>query len=173
LLVLLAVLTVLVGLTIPRLDSARFRADANVLLVRMTLQEAQRLAVRQKHDVMVSFDIDAGRIRVAEDRDNDGNISAVEPVHWKGLTDGARFVSPARGIAGAPAEPVSGSAIFRLDGMPTVTFYRGGTSNTGLEAYVQVDGRRSPVLRGVTLVQSTGRTEWFKFTGSEWRSGGR
>jgi prepilin-type N-terminal cleavage/methylation domain-containing protein len=173
LLVVLAVLTVLVGLTIPRLDSARFRADANVLLVRITLQEAQRLAVRQRHDVVVSFDLGGGRIRVAEDRDNNGSITAGEPVHWKGLTDGARFVRPIRGIGGASAEPVSGSEISTLDGMPTVTFYPGGSSNSGLEAYVQVDGRRSPALRGVTLAQSSGRTEWFKYTGAGWRSGGR
>jgi hypothetical protein len=41
-----------------------------------------------------------------------------------------------------------------------------------VEVYLKVDGRKMSAVRGVTLIQATGRTEWFKYTASGWKSGG-
>lgn len=172
LLTVLAVLAVLVGLALPRLDSATFRADANVRLVRMLLQQAQRLSLQQQHDVIVSFDLTGGRIRVIEDQNNDHSLTADEPLVWRALTDGGAFVVPATGIGGAVSQPVSGSSLSTLDGMKTLTFHRSGSASSSLEVYLQVSGRKQDAVRGVTLIQSTGRTQWYKYVSSTWKSGG-
>ncbi len=168
-LVVLAILAVLVGLGLPRLDSARFRADANVRLVRMALQQAQTLSAQRQHDVVVSFDLSGGRIRVLDDSDNSRSLTAGEHVAWRALTEGARFAVPAAGINGAVATAVSGSSVATLDGMPTVTFYRNGSLSSGVEVYIQVDGKKENVVRAVELVQSTGKTQSYRYTGAAWK----
>lgn len=172
LLVVLAVLAVMVGLAVPRLDSSRFRADANVRLVRMALQQAQRLSLQQQHDVLVSFDIAGGRIRVAEDTDNNRAVGASDPVVWRALTEGAVFAIPSTGINGTVSSAVVGSNLVTLDGMPTLTFHRSGAASSNLEVYISVPGRGKNAVRGVTLLQATGRTEWKKLIASTWKSGG-
>ena len=173
LLVVLAVLAVLVGLALPRLDNARFRADANVRQVRTALQQAQRLSRKQQHDVIVSFDITGGRIRVIEDNDNSRTHTAGEHVAWRGLTDGARFVVPVAGISGPVAAAVSGTNMANMDGMPTVTFHGGGSATSNIEVYLQVDGKKKAnAVRGVTLEQSSGRTQWYSYIGALWKIGG-
>ena len=168
-LIILAVLAVLVGLALPRLDTAAFRADANARLVRTTLQQAQKRALDQKHGVIVSFDIPGGRVRVADDADNNRVLSEGEPVVWRTLTDAAHFYTPSPGINGPVSDAVTGGALEMLYGMPTVTFYRDGIPSSALEVYLLVKGGRGDAARGITLVQSTGRPEWFKRVGSQWR----
>jgi prepilin-type N-terminal cleavage/methylation domain-containing protein len=170
-LVVLAVLAVVVGLTLPKLDSARFRADANVRQVRVALQEAQRLSQERQHDVIVSFDIAGGRIRLLEDTDNNHSVTAGEPVAWRGLTGGGHFTVPAAGISGSVTSPVAGNSVATLDGMPTITFHRSGSASSSVEVYLQVDGGNGKAVRAVTVAQSTGRTQWFTHTGEAWKTG--
>jgi prepilin-type N-terminal cleavage/methylation domain-containing protein len=172
LLIVLAVLAVLVGLALPRLDSASFRADANVRLVRMSLQQAQRLALQQQHDVLVSFDVAGGRIRVAEDTDNNKAVGGGEPVTWRALAEGAKFTTPSAGVYGAVATPVVGSALSTIDGMPSIVMHRSGSASSNLEVYLMVTGKKADAVRGVTLIQATGRTDWFKRIGAAWKAGG-
>lgn len=171
-LVVLAILAVVVGLALPRLDSARFRADANVRLVRMALEEAQKLSTQQKHDVIVSFDITGGRIRVLEDRDSSRSLTVGEPVAWRGLTEGARFAVPPTGINGPVATAVGSDSVATLDAMPTVVFHRNGTASSNIEIYIQVEGKRANTVRAVTLEGLTGRTHAYKYSSSAWKSGG-
>jgi prepilin-type N-terminal cleavage/methylation domain-containing protein len=171
-LVVLAILAVIVGLALPRLDTAGFRADANVRHVRTTLQRAHRLAQQQQHDVIVSFDTVAGRIRTVEDSNSSGRADLGEHVVWRGLTDGARFVVPPAGISGAVSSAVAGKSISALDGMPTVTFHRDGSGSSNLEIYIQVRGSRSDAVRGVTLARSSPTTHWHRLVGGAWKAGG-
>ena len=172
-LVILAVLSVLVGLAIPRLDSAAFRADANVRLVRSTLSEAKRVASDGGHNVLVSFALDDGRIRVVQDSDNNGAASPGDKISWKGLTDGATFVSPTVGVSGEKGiPPIAGSTLTLIDSMPTVILLKDGSASSSMQLYLQVRGARSNAERSVSLIDTTGHTQWFRMTRSGWKRGG-
>lgn len=170
-LVVIIISGVLVGIAVYRLETARYAADGNVRLVRTLLQQAQRRALQQQHDVIVSFEIATNRIRVIEDLDNSGAANPGEPLQWRVLTDHGQFHSPGTGINGSATAPVIGDNLRMIDGLPSVIFRRSGSASSSLEVYLRVSGRGDDWLRGVTLLQSTGRTEWYKFVGSSWKEG--
>jgi Tfp pilus assembly protein FimT len=171
LLIVIAIMGVMVAIGVVRLESARYAADANVRLIRSQLQLAQRRALQQQHDVIVSFEIAGNRIRILEDLNNSGSADAGEPVQWRALSDNGRFVTPGAGISGPAVAPVTGDNLRTIDAMPSVVFHRSGSASTSLEVYLRVSGRRDDFLRGVTLLQSTGRTEWYRYAGSIWHEG--
>jgi Tfp pilus assembly protein FimT len=171
-LVILAVLAVIVGLAIPRLDTARFRADANLRLVGSTLGQARRLAAESRQAIIVSFDIDRGRMRILTDVDRSGGMSPGEEVHWRALSDGAHFVAPPRGISGnQAATAVMGLSVAQADGMPSVTYEASGSATSPLEIYLQVNGRGKPVVRGITHTPSTGETVSWRLSDGGWKRG--
>jgi hypothetical protein len=57
------------------------------------------------------------------------------------------------------------------DGMPTVIFRRDGAASSDLEVYV-VSSRALPDdFRAIQVVQSTGRTDWFRYLNDHWKAG--
>ena len=159
-------------LAYPRIDVGRYKADSVVTTVRSRLQEAQRAALVAQHDVIVSFDLTGNRIRLAWDANNNHDIESTERVTWTSLQGGNRFATPPAGIHGPVNNAVSGSNVRMLGEMPTVTFHRDGSLSSELEVYMSTVS--SPIRwRAVTVVQATGRTDWFRknTTGSAWISG--
>jgi prepilin-type N-terminal cleavage/methylation domain-containing protein len=168
----LVIMGILLGMSVFRLDTARYVADANVRLVRYALQHAQRLSLEQQRDVIVSFDTVTGRIRVGLDRDNSKTITGNEPRIWRTLEEGARFTKPSVGVTGTVAAAVTGSNLKIIDGFQSLTFHRDGSASSTLEVYLRVTGHSKPAQRAVTLVQSTARTDWFQKSTGSWTKGG-
>jgi hypothetical protein len=55
--------------------------------------------------------------------------------------------------------------------MPTVIFRRDGAASSDLEVYV-VSSRALPDdFRAIQVVQSTGRTDWFRYLNDHWKAG--
>jgi Tfp pilus assembly protein FimT len=172
LLVLLAILAVIVGLALPRLDTVHFRADANVKLVRTVLQQAQQIAVQKGRDVIVGFDTAGARIRIVEDTDGNRALSDGEPVIWRSLTESAHFVVPPIGLSTQITPGVAGNAISSVDGMPSITFGKEGTVSSNAELYIVVDGKKDRAFRAVTLTQVSPKTQWYRLTGDAWTPAG-
>ena len=154
----------MITLAIPRVDTTKYRADAIAQIVRTTLQTAQRQAITRQHDMVVSFDTSGERIRLFWDSNNDGAVSNIERVAWRGLGVGVLFTDPnVNGVSGVAIQrPVSGSNVRTLNGFPTVTFHRDGSVSSDAEIYVSVTAHGPPWYRAVTLTQATGRVDWYR-----------
>lgn len=164
LMVVVVIAGLMVSLAIPRIDAAKYRADAIATIVRTSLQYAQRQAITRQHDMVVSFDTTGERIRTFWDINNSGAIDNIERVTWRGLDVGVLFTDPTvNGVSGtAVTKPVNGAQIATVNGYPTVTFHRDGSVSTDAEIYIKVAGRGPPWYRAVTLTQATGRVDWYR-----------
>jgi type II secretory pathway pseudopilin PulG len=173
-LVVVTVMGIIAGVTLPRVNFAQHRANAAAAFVRGTLQQAQRMAIVRQFDVVVMVDTVAGKLRVLEDADNDGRVDAGERVSSRPLEEGARFAAPSAGVNGPAARSIVGAGLRTVDGLPAIVFHRNGSSSTNLELYLSVRGRRSPEMRAVTVAQATGRAEWFRrsYDDARWNGGG-
>jgi prepilin-type N-terminal cleavage/methylation domain-containing protein len=159
--VVLTLTGIIAALAYPRIDASRYKADSVVTAVRSVMQQAQRASLVSQHDVIVSFDLTSHRVRVVWDANNDHLIGVTERVTWTTLTSGNRFATPPMGIHGTVESAVVGSNIRLLTDMPTVTFHRDGSLSSDLEIYMSTVAL--PVRwRAVTVVQATGRTDWYR-----------
>jgi prepilin-type N-terminal cleavage/methylation domain-containing protein len=168
----LAILGIIGGVAITRLNTVAFKMDAAARITHSTIQQAQRLALMRQFDVIVSFDEPTRRIRIGEDANNDGTIAVDERFRWKALEDSARFDDPPSSINGGGAMAIQGQNIRDVDGMPSIIFRRSGSASSDLEVYLGSLRGDPDDFRGVLVTQSTGRVEWYKHVGGQWRPGG-
>lgn len=161
LIVVLLLTGIIAGLAYPKIDVGRYKADSVVTTVRSVMQQGQRAALVSQHDVIISFDLSSHRIRMVWDKNNNHQINFDERVTWTSLSGGNRFATPDPGVRGAVAKAVVGTNVKDMGGMPTVTFRRDGSLSSELEIYMSTVA--SPIRwRAVTVVQATGRTDWYR-----------
>lgn len=172
LVIVLAIIGIIAAFAAPRVNFTQYRMDAGVRLLATTLQRAQRLAITRQYDVIVSFDVAGRRMRLLEDADNDGAISAGDRQEWKSLEDGVQFATPSGGLTGPAGDAVVGANLRTVAGMPTLIFRRDGSASTDLEVYVSAGRTNQNDFRAVSVVEATGRTQWFRYIGGQWKPGG-
>lgn len=172
LLVVITLIGIIAGMSYPRLNLQKYHADAAARVVRGTMQQAQRLAVQRQYDVIVSFDQVNRRVRLLEDQDNDSTADANERVVYRPLEEGSKFGTPPRGVFGGTATWLREDAPRTSNGLPSVIFHRDGATSGAIEVYVTSASGRAQDFRAITLVQSTARTEWYRWTGTTWKEGG-
>jgi hypothetical protein len=167
---------IVAGFTVPRLDWARWEADAGVRQLRYTLQSAQRLAITQQSTVIVGVDSARWRLRILEDVNGDRAASAGEHVTWRQLDGGVRFVTPPSPLPGA----VAGGALVNVgpsvvDGLPSLVFRRDGSASASAILYIRSQRRGDKAYRGITVTQATGRVAWWRASGNgssvAWKKG--
>lgn len=168
----LSVAAIIGGVAITRLNTVGFKMDAAARVAHSAVQQAQRLALTRQFDVIVSFDRATRRLRIAEDANNDGAIAPDERFRWKALEDSARFDDPPSSVLGGGASAITGSNLRIVDGMPSITFRRSGSASSDLELYLGSRRQNADDYRAVVVTRSTGRVEWFKYVGAQWRPGG-
>ena len=171
LLVVIAIISIIVAFAFPKVNFTQFQVDAAARSVRSAVQNAERVAVTRQYDVVVSFDLANNRIRILEDANNDNAAGPLERATWITLEDGTQFLRPPAGINGPVGAAIVGNDIKTIDGMPSIIFRRDGAANSDLEVYLTSRRAEPRDFRGVTVVQSTGRTDWFKYIDSIWRAG--
>ncbi len=171
LLVVLSILAIVTAFAWPHVNSTQWRMDAAVRLTRMTLQNAQRLAITRQFDVIVGFDLTNNRLRVLEDNNNNQTADAGERVVYRVLEDGAVFQAPSVAVGCASPAAVCGTALRTVDGLQSVIFRRNGAASTDVEVYLNSTRGGADDGRGVTVIQSTGRTDWYKYIGGAWKQG--
>lgn len=163
---------IVVTFALPKLDLTRYRADATAQLVRTLLQQAQRAAIVQQHDMLVSFDAQGNRMRVVWDANDDAALSVGERATWHSLEAGSRFGVPSAGIDGVVTSAVSGSGLRSVDGFPTLVIHRDGSTSGDAAIYLETLAH-SRAFRAITVTQSTGRTDWYRQSESgAWARGG-
>lgn len=172
LMVVFAMLGIIGGIAVTKLNTVGFKMDAAARVAHTTVQQAQRLALMRQFDVIVSFDRSTRRLRIAEDANNDGTIAPGERFRWKALEDSARFDDPPRSVLGGAAVAIQGANLRLVDGMPSVVFRRSGSASSDLELYLGSRRASADDYRAVVVTQATGRVEWFKYVGGQWRPGG-
>jgi Tfp pilus assembly protein FimT len=163
---------ILAALAMPKIDVGRYKADAVVTVVRSRMQEAQRSSLVAQHDIIVSFDLTGNKIRLVWDANNNKIVDQGERITWTSLSAGNKFATPPVGVRGSVTDAIVGPDVRTMDGMPTVTYHRDGSLSSELEIYVSTIA--SPTRwRAVTVVQATGRTDWFRknTTAAAWVSG--
>jgi prepilin-type N-terminal cleavage/methylation domain-containing protein len=169
LLIVLAIIAIIASIAFPKVNFAQFQVDAGARIVRISLQNAQRLAVTRQYDVVVSFDTAGRRVRVLEDNNNNASIDNGEHVTWHALDDNVHFATPPASADATPATgPIVGSNVKTIDGMPSVVFRRDGAASTDLDVYLTSKRAQNNDYRVVQVVQSTGRTEWRRYLNNKW-----
>jgi type II secretory pathway pseudopilin PulG len=173
LLLVLLLVSVLSYLIVPNLEIVKFKMDGAARGIVAALVAAQRQAVVRQHDVIVAIDTVNRRLRIHQDRDNDGQVDAAEPIRQVPLDEGVVF-----GLDGAPALFSSATIGFTdtQDGMPVARFIR--TGSAGEEGHIYLTSSRTistgdypKDTRAVKVDRATGRVTWYYYDPDQWKEG--
>jgi hypothetical protein len=166
-----AIVGIFATLAYPRVNFTQFQVDSGARTVRVALQNAERLAVTRQYDVVVSFDVTNKRLRILEDGNNNDVVDNGERVTYAALEDGVHFKTPPAGLSGPVSSAVNGSNLKTVDGMPTIVFRRDGAASSDLEVYLASSKELANDWRAIQVVQSTGRTDWYRYLNNLWKAG--
>ena len=168
----MAVIAIVAAMAMPRYDALPSKADAGMRMVRGALSLAQRMAIQHQHDMIVSFDAATHRVRIAEDSTADGRVDAAERDRWMSFELGTRLVAPPSAVPGsASGVGITGPGVRMIDGLPSVVFRRNGAASGAVAVYLgAVRGARTE-HRAVTVLHTTGRTEWWRYRQPSWIQG--
>jgi type II secretory pathway pseudopilin PulG len=166
--IVIAIIGIVAAFAYPKVNFTQFRVDAAARTVRVALQNAERLAVTRQYDVVVSFDLVNSRIRILEDNNNNAVVDAGEHVIYAPLEDSVHFAVPPAGVSGSPGSPIIGGSIKTIDGMPTLIFHRDGAASSDADIYITSKRAQNDDFRCVRVIQSTGRTLWWRYLTGNW-----
>lgn len=171
----LLIVSLMVGLilavAVPRIIPDRLAPDEAAQVVLSTFMYAQRLAVTEQRNVVVTFDSAAVSARVHVDADHDGSVDADERVYRVAFGERVRL-----GAGDAPARPGDTPPITfggRQDGMHAVTFRRNGAASEAGALYLTWRRGLAEDTRLVTLDRGTGRPAVLRYLEGAWRQAGR
>lgn len=166
----LVILGVILGIAVKRVDVERARLDSSVHATTLTLNAAQRKAALRQHDIVVAMDEGNDRLRVHEDRDNDGVVDDDEIVRMVEFADGVVF-----GRGAAPAHPELGTDAITYTDMqgpyPAVTFHRNGSASAFTGFYLMYgSSTHKPHTRAIRVNRSTGEIRCFSYRTGSWEA---
>jgi len=166
----LALIAIIGGITVPRFDTAQPAVDGAVLSLNAVLMTVQRTAMLRQHDVRVVFQAADRSLLIHRDADNDGAVSTGEDSYVEELPDGVAF-----GRAGAPAlRGGSEDITFRdgPEGEPELVFHRNGSaSEEGIFHLTHASGGDASSTRAVEIFRSTGLPTCFTHESGSWEEG--
>ena len=167
--VVLIMVGLIAGMAVPRLNYEKYRAEAAMRTVRSVLQGAQRNAIMRQTNVVVAFNLAANAMEIIEDADNDCNHDAGERLTTRPLEDGAKFDLPPTPYGLPVSQAVSGPGLCTIRGLPAIQFLRDGATSTDLEAYLTSSRGTKADFRLIRVTMASGRTEAFRFDGTNWQ----
>lgn len=170
LMVTVAIISIVAGFGIPRVNLHRFRLDAGVRVLQTALQQAERESVKRQHNFVVGFDVAGKRIRILDDQNNNNKADSTERVLWRTLDDGVKFATPPAGFSGGAAVSVTGTKLTTIDGYPSIIYRRDGATSTDLQVYITSTRNQNGDFRLLSVTRSTGRVDWYRY-GSGWKRG--
>jgi prepilin-type N-terminal cleavage/methylation domain-containing protein len=172
----IAVLGILTTIAMGKIDVARYQVNATLQMLGTTMVAAQREAITKQHDMILTFDAANRVLRLAWDANSNAVIDGGERTRVIELDDRVVF-----GRGGAPARAIGGNPInFNrvIDGLPALIFHRNGSASgiggfylTTTRAAGSGSSAHANDTRAVEIVRATGRTEWYRYTGSSWARG--
>ena len=166
----MVIMGLMARMVIPKLNIGKTRADAGAQQVRSVFLTSLRTSLTRQYDVIVSFDTIRGGMRIAEDRNNNGSIEGDEWKYWRPLGEGNVFKLPPVGCTCGTTNPgasIVGATLKTVDNFPSVIFHRDGSTSSPVEVYMASTWKGRTDYRLVTLTRSTGKSELWKFSGSD------
>jgi prepilin-type N-terminal cleavage/methylation domain-containing protein len=159
---------IILGWAMGRIDLGEMRIRSAEQQLSSSLLSAQQRAVLKQHDVRVLFDTAATALLIHEDLNNDGVRGGSEPVRMVELAEGVRLTG-----TGTPGNPPAVSFDLGSEGLPVLTFHRGGFgSESGLVHLGTVRsarGERPADARRLEVNRATGRVTRSYLNGGVWR----
>lgn len=172
LLVVMAVMSVLAAIALPKINLHQFRIDAGVRSVQGALMQSERYAVQRQHDMIVSFDIPGGRVLIIDDQNNNGAADPGEKVMIRPLEDGVRFLAPPAAIGGGVVAAVAGATLQTLGGYPSIIFHRDGATSSDLQVYITSTRPNATDFKALNVTKSTGHVDYYSYSTGTWQRGG-
>jgi prepilin-type N-terminal cleavage/methylation domain-containing protein len=175
LLLVIVIMGILGAIALPRIDVAQFQVNSAVQAMSTTMVAAQREAITKQHDIILTFDAANRQVRLVWDANSDGTIGLNERTRVVTLDDRVVF-----GRGTAQARAFGGDAINFddvINGLPALTFHRNGSASGVGGFYVTSraaaagDATWAKHARAVEIIRATGRTEWWRYNGSQWLRG--
>ena len=175
LLLVVVILGILLAIGLPRIDVAKYQVNSAVQALSTTMAASQREAISKQHDMILTFDATERQLRLIWDADSDGDIDPGERTRAVALDDRVVF-----GLGDAPARPFGTDPINfndQVDGLPALTFHRNGSASgiggfyLTTRAAADAGTARAGDTRAAEIVRATGRTEWFRYSGTAWIRG--
>jgi prepilin-type N-terminal cleavage/methylation domain-containing protein len=171
-LIVLVVIGIVVAMAAPKIDVTKYRLESDMQGVGMTLLAAERQAITQQHDVILTFDVANGVIHVIDDANNNGLRETGERERAVALGQGVVF-----GRASAPARPMGpGPVTFTkmVGGFPAVVFHRDGSASEAGGFYLTStravsSGTHVEDSRAIEMERATGRGTWYRYGPPSWR----
>ncbi|MBK7905010.1 MAG: type II secretion system protein [Gemmatimonadetes bacterium] len=171
LLMVMVIFGMIVAFAAPKIDPTRYRVNSSMQVMGTTMLTVQRQAITQQHDIIVRFDTAQHRLRIHEDRDNDGTIDAGEHERSVQIGEGIVFgrgSAPAMAMGNGPVEVVR-----TIGGLPGIVFHRDGSASEAGGFYVTSvrearDGGHPDDTRAVMVARATGRATWFRYRSDGW-----
>jgi prepilin-type N-terminal cleavage/methylation domain-containing protein len=170
LIVVMAMLSIVAAMGLPRINTVKYKADAAAQLTRTLLQNAQREAITRQSNVILSIDTATNRIRVVQDYNNNDTLNVTDRVVWRHLEEGARFAPPVMGRVGGGSlsAPIAGSSLRTVSSLPGLIYRRDGSASSDIEIYLTMRQGVTTEYRAVTVAPATGRVDIYRYSGSAW-----
>jgi len=155
---------------LPKLNFSGYRINSGVRSLTSLIERAQRMAVTDQNNVNVLLDVSHNQIKLHDDNNNDNNMQSGERVFTYPMPEGVTY-----GHNGAPtriysASPVSCSRT--ENGMREIIFRRDGSASENCGFYITTttaqQSSRPQDARSIEVIRSTGRVEWYQYSGSGW-----
>jgi len=155
---------------LPKLNFSGYRISSAVRGTTALIARAQRTAVTDQYNVNVLFDLPNNQIKIHEDANDDNAIQPTERVRSYPLGEGVVF-----GLGGAPTRtytPAPISFTKTQNGVLEIIFRRDGSASENggfyITSTVAANAARPKDGRAIEVTRSTGRADWYQYTGSTW-----
>jgi len=166
-LMVVALLGIVVAFGLPKLGLSSYRVNGAVRGTAALLARAQRLSVTEQMNVNVLFDVPNNALKIHEDANNNNAIDAGERVRSYPLGENVVF-----GLGAAPVRTYSPAPISftrTMSGTPEIIFRRDGSASENGGFYItQRFSTSARDARSIEVIQATGRSEWYQYSGSQW-----
>ncbi|MBA3318589.1 MAG: hypothetical protein H0T50_10940 [Gemmatimonadales bacterium] len=174
LMLVICIMGMMAGIALTKIDLAKMEANSAVQVLSTSMVAAQREAITKQHDLILTFDAAQLTVRMVWDANSNGAIDLGERVRAIPLDGRIGFGLGGAAARGFGANPINFDR--NIGGRPALIFHRNGSAS-GIGGFYLTSSRAladstyMSDTRAVEIVRATGRTEWYRYTGTAWKRG--
>ena len=177
-LIVLTIISIILAISIPRLNISRLRSKSAVTSIGTTMLALQREAISKQHNILILIAVSPRQIRVVYDSNNNERFDNNERERPIPLGEEIIFGKP----AGVTARSFGSGAVNFTNtesttGLPAIVLYRDGSAKEYGGIYLTTGKAMSGAAdhQGETwameMIRATGRPEWYRWNGTTWLRG--
>lgn len=176
--IVVTLVAIVTAMAMPKVNYTAWRVDVAARGIRAALQKASTLAVASQHNELVAVDVPNGQLYIVDDVNNNLQADPGERVTTVPLQDGVVFGLPPSTWVGAPAPSgaITGTNLTTInvngESLPGFVFRCDGAASTDAQIYLGSQRGLATDFRGVNVMQTTSRTDWYRNEGATWIPGG-